>query len=104
MTWMPALAAVSENSVALHAAIAGQRATVHYSIIGTCLRRGLNPCSYLEWLIERLPTATNQSVRQLTPSAYAESAKQEYQLSAYCPGEPEGALLDPEKGRHPAIV
>jgi transposase len=50
---------------------AGQRAATLYSLLGSCLRRGVNPRAYLYWLFERLPTATNQTVRELTPAAYA---------------------------------
>ena len=50
---------------------AGQRAATLYSLLGSCLRRGVNPRAYLRWLFERLPTATNQTVHELTPAAYA---------------------------------
>jgi transposase len=50
---------------------AGQRAATFYSLLGSCLRRDINPRAYLQWLFERLPTATNQTVRELTPAAYA---------------------------------
>jgi transposase len=49
---------------------AGWRAAVFYSLLGSCLRRKLNPRQYLHWLFERLPTATNQTVASLTPQAY----------------------------------
>jgi transposase len=49
---------------------AGQRAAILYSILGSCLRRGLNPRAYLMWLFERLPTATTKTITQLTPAAY----------------------------------
>jgi transposase len=50
---------------------AGQRSATLYSLLGSCLRRGLNPRDYLHWLFEHLPTATNQTVHTLTPAAYA---------------------------------
>ena len=50
---------------------AGQRAATLYSLIGSCLRRGINPRGYLHWLFTRLPSATNQTVHTLTPAAYA---------------------------------
>jgi transposase len=50
---------------------AGQRSATLYSLLGSCLRRGLNPRDYLHWLFERLPLATNQTVHTLTPAAYA---------------------------------
>jgi transposase len=51
---------------------AGQRSATLYSLLGSCLRRGINPRAYLRWLLERLPEATNLTVHQLTPRAYAE--------------------------------
>lgn len=50
---------------------AGQRSATLYSLLGSCLRRGINPRDYLHWLFARLPTATNQTVHTLTPAAYA---------------------------------
>ena len=50
---------------------AGQRSAILYSLLGSCLRRGINPRDYLHWLFERLPAATNLMVHTLTPAAYA---------------------------------
>ncbi len=50
---------------------AGPRCATLYSLLGSCLRRGLNPRDYLHWLFERLPHATNLTVHTLTPAAYA---------------------------------
>jgi transposase len=50
---------------------AGQRSATLYSLLGSCLRRGLNPRAYLHWLFARLPLATNLTVHTLTPAAYA---------------------------------
>lgn len=50
---------------------AGERAALLYSLLGSCLRRGINPRAYLHWLFERLPTATNQTIHELTPADYA---------------------------------
>ena len=50
---------------------AGQRAATLYSLIGSCLRRGINPRAYLNWLFTKLPLATNQTVHTLTPAVYA---------------------------------
>lgn len=51
---------------------AGQRSATLYSLLGSCLRRGINPRDYLHWLFERLPLATNQTVHTLTPATYAQ--------------------------------
>lgn len=62
---------------------AGQRSAILYSILGSCLRLGLNPRDYLTWLFEHLPTATNQTIATLTPRAYAERlAKDAQETSA----------------------
>lgn len=50
---------------------AGQRSATLYSLLGSCLRRGINPRDYLHWLFAHLPTATNQTVHTLTPASYA---------------------------------
>jgi transposase len=51
---------------------AGQRAATLYTLIGSCLRRGINPRAYLHWLFTNLPAATNRTVHTLTPAAYAQ--------------------------------
>ena len=50
---------------------AGQRAAVLYSLLGSCLRRGINPRNYLHWLFERLPVTLPKDHPSLTPAAYA---------------------------------
>ncbi len=50
---------------------AGQRSATLYSLLGSCLRRGINPRAYLHWLFAKLTAATNRTVHTLTPSAYA---------------------------------
>lgn len=62
-----------KNYLFIGAVGAGSRAAAFYSILGSCLRRGLNPRAYLHWLFERLPTATNQTWGKLTPGAYAQA-------------------------------
>ncbi|MES2706261.1 MAG: transposase domain-containing protein [Verrucomicrobiota bacterium] len=34
---------------------AGQRSAILYSLLGSCLRRGINPRAYLHWLFQQLP-------------------------------------------------
>ena len=50
---------------------AGQRTATLYSLLGSCLRRAINPRDYLSWLFEHLPRATNLTVHTLTPAAYS---------------------------------
>jgi transposase len=60
-----------KNYLFMGAPHSGHWAASFYSLIGSCLRRGINPRNYLRWLFTKLPTATNQSVSGLTPGAYA---------------------------------
>jgi hypothetical protein len=60
-----------KNWLFIGAPEAGSKAATFYTLIGSCLRRGLNPRDYLVWLFARLPTATNQNVADLTPAAFA---------------------------------
>jgi transposase len=50
---------------------AGQRSAVFYSLLGSCLRRGINPRYYLHWLFTRLPVTMPADHHTLTPAAYA---------------------------------
>jgi len=61
---------------------AGQRSAILYSILGSCLRRGLSPRDYLSWLFERLPTATVPTITQLTPTAYREFLSKQPKVEA----------------------
>jgi len=60
-----------KNYLFMGAPHSGHWAAAFYSLLGSCLRREINPRDYLRWLFTRLPTATNQSVHRLTPRAYA---------------------------------
>ena len=59
-----------KNYLFIGAVHAGQRTAHFYTLLGSCLRRGLNPRAYLRWLYARLPEATNHTVAQPTPAAY----------------------------------
>jgi transposase len=61
---------------------AGQRSATLYSLLGSCLRRGINPREYLHWLIIRLPQATNQTAHTLTPAAYAAAMQESTEAPA----------------------
>ena len=49
----------------------GDRAATFYTLIGNCHRQGINAEAYLTDIFKRLPTETNQTVRRLTPKAWA---------------------------------
>lgn len=54
---------------------AGARSAIFYSRLGSCLRRGLNPRAYLEWLFTRIAAAGTHAPHTLTPAAYAAMTK-----------------------------
>ena len=60
-----------KNWLFIGAPEAGSKAATFYTLLGSCLRRGLNPRDYLLWLFARLPTATNRTAPGLTPAAFA---------------------------------
>jgi len=60
-----------KNWLFIGAPEAGSKAATFYTLLGSCLRRGLNPRDYLIWLFARLPAATNHTVADLTPGAFA---------------------------------
>ena len=55
---------------------AGERSAVFYSLLGSCLRRGINPHDYLHWLFTRLPVTLPKDHPSLTPAAYAAEHQQ----------------------------
>ena len=44
---------------------------IFYSLIGSSLRRGLNPRAYLHWLFTRIAAEGTHAPHTLTPAAYA---------------------------------
>ena len=54
---------------------AGQRSATFYSLLGSALRRGINPREYLHWLFARLPVTHPKDHPSLTPAAYARASK-----------------------------
>ena len=55
---------------------AGKRSAIFYSLLGSCLRRGINPHDYLHWLFTRLPVTQPKDQPSLTPAAYAAEHQQ----------------------------
>jgi transposase len=49
---------------------AGPRSAIFYSLLGSCLRRGLNPRAYLQWLFASIATRGTHAAHTLTPAAY----------------------------------
>jgi transposase len=50
---------------------AGHRAAIIYTIIESCRRHDIDPYEYLRDVFNRLPSATNHQVKDLTPAAWA---------------------------------
>ena len=54
-----------KNWLFFGSAEAGQRSAVIYTLVANCRLHGVEPHAYLKDVLERLPTATNQTVAQL---------------------------------------
>lgn len=50
---------------------AGWRSAVIYSIVGSCKLLGVNPHSYLKWVLPQLAAATTKTARGLLPHDFA---------------------------------
>ena len=76
----PVCPEAAENG--LGATIRHPPASSFYSLIGSCLRRKVNPREYLHWLFTKLPTVTAPNVGHFTPAAYAAVRPQGAPLTA----------------------
>jgi transposase len=61
---------------------AGERSAVIYTLMQNCRMHGVEPYTYLKDVLERLPTATNQTVAQLTPLNWKKSRQTPLKLAA----------------------
>jgi transposase len=61
---------------------AGKRGAILYTIVENCRRRGLDPYAYLRDVLTKLPTLTNQQIKDWTPAAYARRLRSGHQLQA----------------------
>lgn len=61
---------------------AGERSAVIYTLVANCRMHGVEPCAYLKDVLERLPTATNQTVTQLTPLNWKKARQAQIKLAA----------------------
>jgi hypothetical protein len=64
-----------KNWLFIGEANAGDRSAVIYTVIESCRRRGLDPYAYLRDLFTRLPSATNQQIKELTPEGWAKTPR-----------------------------
>jgi transposase len=61
---------------------AGERSAVIYTLVENCRMHDLEPYTYLKDVLERLPTATNQTVAQLTPLNWKKARQAPVKLAA----------------------
>jgi transposase len=55
---------------------------VVYTLVANCRLQGVDPCAYLKNVLELLPTATNQTVAQLTPLNWKRALQVPVKLAA----------------------
>jgi hypothetical protein len=60
-----------KNWLFIGAKAAGRKSAILYSLIISCRNHGVEPREYIKYLIETLPTLTNQQIKDVTPAAYA---------------------------------
>lgn len=65
--WRTPSALGKKNWLLIGEVKAGPRGADFYSLLGSCLRRGLNPRTYLHWLFTRIAA---HAPHTMTPAAY----------------------------------
>jgi hypothetical protein len=60
-----------KNWLFIGEAHAGNRSAIVYTLVECCRRRGIDPLAYLKDVLTRLPAATNWTIGELTPGAWA---------------------------------
>jgi len=60
-----------KNWLFIGAKNAGRKSAILYSLIISCRNHGVEPRAYIKYLIDTLPTMTNQQIKDITPAAYA---------------------------------
>lgn len=71
-----------KNYLFMGSSESGHWAATFYSLIGSCLRRKINPREYLHWLFTKLPTVSAPNAGLFTPAAYAAMRAQGAPLAA----------------------
>jgi hypothetical protein len=54
---------------------AGQRGSIIYSIIESCRRHGIEPYTYLQDVLTRLPSITNRQIKDIVPKTWAAATR-----------------------------
>ncbi len=71
-----------KNWLFIGEAEAGQRSAILFTIIEACRSRGIDPQTYLHEVLTKLPTLTNQQIKDVTPAAWAKAQKTAQQQKA----------------------
>lgn len=71
-----------KNWLFIGAEEAGKQAAILYTILESCRKHGIDPLEYLRDILTRLPEETNQTVRTLTPRAWAAARAAEVKMVA----------------------
>ena len=64
-----------KNWLFFGAADAGERSAIIYSIIESCRRHGIEPYTYLQDVLTRLPSMTNRQIKDIVPKAWAAATR-----------------------------
>jgi len=59
-----------KNWLFFGSADAGQTSAIHYTLLETCRKLGINPSDYLRDILPRLPHMTNQTAKDYTPTQW----------------------------------
>ena len=71
-----------KNWLFIGEAEAGQRGAILFTLIEACRSRGIDPQTYLREVLTKLPTLTNQQIKDVTPAAWAKAQKTAQQRKA----------------------
>jgi transposase len=71
-----------KNWLFIGEAEAGQRGAILFTLIEACRSRGIDPQTYLREVLTKLPTLTNQQIKDVTPAAWAKAQKTAQQQKA----------------------
>lgn len=71
-----------KNWLFIGEAEAGQRSAILFTLIEACRSRGIDPQTYLREVLTKLPTLTNQQIKDVTPAAWAKAQKTAQQPKA----------------------
>ncbi len=62
-----------KNWLFFGSADAGHSSAIHYTLLETCRKLGINPNEYLRDILPRLPHMTNRTAKDFTPAKWKAS-------------------------------